>query len=364
MTNYSSPVRIAGLGVYLPDQVETAQEIAAQTGIPADVVREKMGLHRKHRAGPAEHVTAMAAKAAQQALADAHVTPGDIDLLIYFGSEYKEFPVWSAAAHVQRLIGAYNAWAYEIYALCGGGIVAFKTARDHLLADPALRRILLVAATREADLVDYTNARSRFLFNIADGAAAAVLERAGGGESPAHDGRDHRVLASALETDGRFSLDVLVPVGGSLLPPASEGAPGVSQAALLSAAGLPSGVRLAHKLDVPDQEGMRARLDPVSFEHFMSVIDRALAASGVPRSEVRFLAATHMKRSIHQKLLDTLNLTWEQTYYLENEGHVQAADQIIGLVEGEKLGRLRPGDVAVLVAAGLGYTWGATVVRW
>jgi len=357
-------VRVAGLGVYLPDKLETARDIASKTGIPQNVIADKMGLHHKHRAGPAEHVTAMAAKAAHKALADAHVAAGDIDLLIYFGSEYKEFPVWSAAAHIQRLVGAYRAWAYEIYALCGGGIVAFKTARDHLLADPAIHRILMVAATREADLVDYGNARSRFLFNIADGAAAAVLERAGDGENAARDGRDHRVLASALETDGRFSLDVLVPVGGSFLPPTPGWAPDAAAVAVLAAAGLPAGVRVAHKLDVPDQEGMRARLDPVSFEHFVSVIDRALAASGVARSDVRFLAATHMKRSIHQKLLDTLQLSWEQTYYLENEGHVQAADQIIALMAGEKLGRLHPGDVAVLAAAGLGYTWGATVIRW
>lgn len=75
---------------------------------------------------------------------------------------------------------------------------------------------------------------------------------------------------------------------------------------------------------------MMARLDPVSYANFLGVIHRAVEKSG----------------------------------YLEEFGHVQSADQYIALKEGERLGRLKSGDLAVLVAARIGYTWGATVVRW
>lgn len=141
------------------------------------------------------------------------------------------------------------------------------------------------------------------------------------------------VLGSALVSDGQFSMDVILPKAG-------------------------------RALDVPNPSSMKARLDPVSYANFMGVIRRAIEKSGCRMSDIRYLAATHMKRSIQRLLLNDLGLTEEQSFYLEDFGHVQSADQYIALKEGERLGRLKPGDLAVLVAAGIGYTWGASVVRW
>lgn len=317
-------IGIAGLGVYTPPGVHTAEWIGAQSGIPADVIVSKFGLRQKCRAGPEEHVAEMGRKAALSALADAGLDPDEVDLVLYHGSQYKDSNPWSAACRIQDRIGARRAAAFEVNALCAGAPVALKAAGALMAAERSYRTVLLVAATREADLIDYRNPRSRFLYNMADGGAAAVLRR----------GLDrHRFLAAALRSDGSFSHDVLVPPGGRYL-------------------------------DVPDPEGMKARLDPVSLPNFLGVVDEALALAGLDRSAVRFLAATHMKRSIHQALLDALGLTWEQTYYLEDYGHLQSADQYIALQEGARRGLLKSGDIAVLAAAGTGYTWSAAVVRW
>lgn len=319
-------IGLAGIGVFLPAGVQTAAEVAAAAGLPDDVVEAKMGLRQKRRAGAGagEQLSAMAARAAAAALMHAGVTPGDLDMVIFHGSQHKEWPVWSAAAHIQHQLGARRAVAFEIYALCAGAPVALKTAADMMWADPDLRRVLLVTATREGDLVDYANPRARFLYNLGDGAAAAVLTRGHGIAA---------VLGSSLRTDGSFAMDVVIPPGQ------------------------------AH-LDVADPAGMKRRLDPISLPHFLGCIDAALGRSGCQRSDVRFLAATHMKRSIHQRILLELGLDWHQTCYLEDYGHLQSADQYLALHLAMERGLLRRGDVVVLAAAGLGYTWGATILRW
>jgi 3-oxoacyl-[acyl-carrier-protein] synthase III len=313
---------IAGIGIYAPETCHTAEYISGQTGIPRDVLVERFGLSAKRRAGEEEHVTAMGHRAAASALEAAGVEPGQIDLLIYHGSQYKEYQPWSAACRLQELVGARRAQAFEVYSLCAGAPVAMRTARALMREDARIRTALLVTATRESHLIDYTNQRTRFLFNIGDGAAAAVLRR----EHP-----QNRILGCAMRSDGSFAMDVIVPDG---------------------------------RLDVPDPAGMKERLDPVSFPNFLAVVDEALAEAGLGRADVRFLAATHMKRSLHTALLEALGLTWEQTYYLSEYGHLQSADQYIALWEGARRGLLKPGDVAVLAAAGTGYTWSAAAVRW
>ncbi len=37
---------------------------------------------------------------------------------------------------------------------------------------------------------------------------------------------------------------------------------------------------------------------------------------------------------------------------------------MVSIVEGLKQGRLKDGDLMVIVAAGIGYTWGAGFVQW
>lgn len=317
-------IGIRGIGLYRPPGVETAAGIARETGIPEPVLIEKFGLRQKCRAGPGEHVTEMGHKAAQAALAAAELRPEDLDLILYHGSQYKEYQPWSAALRIQDLLGARRATAFEVYSLCAGAPVALRTAAALMQSDPALRRVLLVAATREGDLVDYQNPRTRFLYNIGDGAAALVLERGYG---------QNQLLGTAVHSDGQFSLDVIVP------PQTGS-------------------------LEVPDPEGMKERLDPVAVANFVAVMDAALAEAGLSRKDVAFLGATHMKRSMHQALLDALGLSWEQSYYLEEWGHLQSADQYIALHEGARLGLLRPGQVAMLAAAGIGYTWSAAVIKW
>ncbi|MFB6193598.1 MAG: hypothetical protein ABEI75_00910, partial [Halobaculum sp.] len=266
---------LTGLGTYLPDETVTGAEIAAASGIPESVVTEKMGIREKRVCPPdADHATAMSCAAGRRALADAGIPADALDLVVYHGSEYKDHVVWSAAAAVCERLGASEAYAHESYSLCAGAPVAVRHTAAQLRTGD-VDRALLVAASREEDLVDYENEDASFMFNFGSGGSAFVLEAAGsapespgagedapettgtstdaaeadgtteasggtdetsttddgaeaatessatGGRRPSERARA-RVRASAALTDGSFADDVVMPAGGSVHPPSVE----------------------------------------------------------------------------------------------------------------------------------------------
>jgi 3-oxoacyl-[acyl-carrier-protein] synthase-3 len=109
---------------------------------------------------------------------------------------------------------------------------------------------------------------------------------------------------------------------------------------------------------------MKTRLDALSMQNFLQVIDTALAKSGHTRADIDYLNILHMKRSAHDFVLRELGLRDDQTFYLAEFGHVGQQDQMISILKGQETGRLKDGDLMVMVAAGTGYAWGASVVQW
>ena len=312
-------IGIAGVGTYLPPAVRTAAEIASATGIPEEIIRAKFGIRHVHVAGAEDGSAAMAARASERALGE--FPAAELDLVIYCGSQHKEYGLWSAATEVARQVGALGATAFELNALCAGMPLALKTARGIMAEDPDIRSALVVGGGRENDLVDYGNRRGRFLANFGAGMGALLVVRDG----------PNRVLGAAAVSDPRCALDVFVdPATGSL--------------------------------DVPDPEGMKARLDAESLPNFVGVAQRAMNQASMDR--IDFVAITHMKRSMHDAVLAALGVEAERSEYLEDTGHMQSADQVLGLERALRDGRVQAGSNVLLLAAGTGYTWSAAAIRW
>jgi 3-oxoacyl-[acyl-carrier-protein] synthase III len=89
-----------------------------------------------------------------------------------------------------------------------------------------------------------------------------------------------------------------------------------------------------------------------------------LNKSGYSDNDIDYLAILHMKKSAHDFVLNELGLSSEQSIYLSDYGHIGQMDQIISLELAQEAGKLKDGDLAVLVSAGIGYAWGAVAVRW
>jgi 3-oxoacyl-[acyl-carrier-protein] synthase-3 len=331
----SARVFIADLGMYVPDRFESAAEISEASGIPEQVLIEKFGLAGKHRARPDEHVSEMCVNAARAVVE--RNGADSIDAVMYFGSHWKDHMVWQVAPAVQEALGI-DGFAFEAINSSAGAPVALKIARDMLAADPDLRSILMVAAARESGIIDYTNPRSRFAYNFGDGAVAALLRR--------DDGKGE-ILASSLMSDGSFAHHVHVPAGGSAHPASHET--------------VDTGM---HFLDVIDGAEMKRRLDPITIKRFVEVARDAVERSGHDLADLNWFLPIHMKRSIHDALCAELGVTFERSVYLDHHGHMSAVDPLLSLCMLRDEGRLADGDLILLLAAGTGYTWGATVVRW
>ncbi|MDX6471583.1 MAG: 3-oxoacyl-[acyl-carrier-protein] synthase, partial [Gaiellaceae bacterium] len=225
-----------------------------------------------------------------------------------------------------------RAYAVEYDNVSCGTPVALRLARDMLLAEDDLRTILVVAACRESYLLDYGNERSRFMFNFGDGAVAGLLVK---------DGGRNAVLGCHGVTDGAFSLQVKVPSGGSVSPN--------------------GGYRY---LDVDDPAAMKEGLDKVSLANFVAAARGAVERSGAQLSDVGYLCGIHMKPSMHRALVAELGLDESRAAYLDDTGHMSGVDPLLALDRAARAGKLQDGELVLLLAAGTGYTWAASVVRW
>jgi 3-oxoacyl-[acyl-carrier-protein] synthase III len=327
-----TPISLAATATYLPERWMTAAEVGARSGIPEQVIVEKFGLRGKHIAAEDEHVSDLSVRAAQALIDEAGIDPLEIDVVMYFGSMWKDFAVWQAAPWIAHRVGASRAYAVEYDNVSCGTPVALRIARDMLLAEDELRTVLVVAACRESYLLDYENARSRFWSNSGDGAGAGLLEK---------DGGRNALLGCHGITDGSFSLQVKVPSGGSVSPN--------------------GGYRF---LDVADPASMKDGLDKVSLANFVKAAQVAVERSGAELADVGYLCGIHMKPSMHRALVAELGLDESRAAYLDDTGHMSGVDPLFALDRASRAGELRDGELVLLLAAGTGYTWAASVVRW
>lgn len=328
-------IGVTGLATFVPEGRMTPAELSAITGIPEAVVRDKLGLHARIVPTHDDQPTAMAVTAARRALARAGRAPEDVDVVICITEEHKEYPVWTAGIKLAHDLGASRAYAFDVGQKCGTSVLALKLAHDQLIADPDVDVVLIAGGYRNGDLIDLHDPNVRFMYNLGAGAGAMVVER----------GRGHAIGPAHILTDGRFSLDVLVPVGGTIAPVTNANAG-------------------EYRLQVPDPSGMKARLEEASLANFATVVREAVRKAGASLADVAYVAMLHVKPSAHRHLLATLGIDPERSVYLADFGHVGQVDQVLSLELAAHRGLLRPGDLVVLVAAGVGYVWNAITLRW
>ena len=171
------------------------------------------------------------------------------------------------------------------------------------------------------------------MFNFGDGAVAALIVA---GEAPANE-----ILGKRRAPTAPFA--------------AREGAGGRQRRPVLD------GSRF---LDVHDLEGMRTRLDEVSLANFVAVAREAVRKAGADLGDIGYLCGIHMKRSMHDGLVRELGLAPDRAAYLDDTGHMSGVDPLFALDRAARAGELADGELVLLLAAGTGYTWAASVVRW
>lgn len=326
---------LRGLGVYLPTARMHSSEIAAASGLPEWVVREKLGIHQKPIPGPNDHPARMGGWAAQAALEQAGLQGAELDVVMSITDEHKDYPVWSSAPLIAQMVGASRAWGFDLNQKCASFITALAVAEGLLASRPDVQHILIAGGYRNGDLIDYTDPAVRFMYDLAAGGGAAVVARQGPGL---------RLLSTQLKTDPALATSVRVPVGGTVEP-------------------LTPANTAQYRLRVAEPEWMKARLEQVSLPGFLEVIQGALRQAGYTPADLDYLALLHMKPSAHQAVLAGLGVSEERTIYLSEYGHLGQLDPILSIQLALAAGKLGPGSLVALAAAGVGYHWGAAVLH-
>ncbi len=346
-------VGLESWGIYIPEERHSAEYMAQKSGIPQEILETKFGLNSKTIAGPEDHNVVMALKASQSALERANIQPTDIDVVIWAGEVYDKYLMQSYGIKLQNDVGATNAWAFDVNQRCGTFMLAINLVKGLMATDQRINKVLIASGYRNCDLIDYENPRSRFMINLAASGAAIVLTR---------DYPKNLLLESVVITDGCFAEDVVVLGGGSGLPMTNPGGGAAPEGAYRVLK------EKLNYLDVPDPEGMKKRLDKLSMSNFIKVVNEALERSGQKMGDIDYLGLLHMKKSAFKYVSQELGVDMEKqtTYFDEfvNLGHMGQNDGIMSIDFGLKHNKIKDGHLVVLASAGIGYSWGATCIRW
>ena len=335
-------VGIVGTGIYLPKGVMSAREISEQTkGVWAEeAVREKLGINQKliPQDPVMDGTQEMGALAALDCLKNTGVDPREIDVILCIGEEWKEYPLTTSALYIQDRIGAVNAWGIDVQNRCCTCVSAMKIARDMMMADDEVNTVLVVGGYRNGDFVDYTDRDMSMMYNLGAGGGAILLKK--------NLGRN-QLLGSHIISDGSLARTAGVQMGGTAEPITCEN---LEEA--------------RRSLRLFEPEKMKARLNEVSAANWVTCIEKSLEKSSLALSDLDYLAILHIKRSGHLGMLKSLGLTEDQSIYLEDYGHIGQIDQILSLHLALEQGRVKPGSVVCMLAAGIGYVWAANIIKW
>lgn len=332
-------VGISGIGYFLPDGVLTSLEMSRRSGIPESVFLEKIGIGRKHIAGPGLHPAEMAVRAANSAIKNAGIDPLELDLVVYCGLGHYDYRFWSPAAKVQDKTGAKNAYSFEIRNGCNGGNLGLHTCKELLLGDPEKEYALVVCSEKLSMAINYQNIRSVSGFSFADGAAAAVIEK---------NSSCNQLLAYAGITDGSLVDYVKIPHGGTQNPPS---------------------VCPSHEndffLSVDDPEGLDLIFSRIYLENYLYIINEALRKSGYSSRDIDYLFMNQVKRSLTEQIMEGLGLDLSKTMITMKEyGHMGSVDTLFALARAQEEGWVQPGNLVVLAGSAIGFTWAATVLKF
>lgn len=323
---------ILGTGSYAPERILTNEELSKSLETTDEWIRVRSGIKERHIAAPGESTSDMAVQAARAALADAGLTPADIDLLVV-ATITPDLSLPAVACTIQHKLGLPTHTAcFDINAACSGFIYGLDTACA-MVSSGRYHKALVIGVDKLSSIVDWTDRNTCVLFG--DGAGAVVI---GTSEQPGVG-----LLGTKLGAYGD-SVDLLyIPKGGSDCPPTAESL----------AAG-------EHFMKMKGKE---------VFKLAVRAMDEAardiLEQQNLHADQISLVIPHQANLRIIEAVSQYLKLPMERfVVNVDRYGNTSAASVPIAMDEARKAGRIKAGDITLLVAFGAGLTYGSALIRW
>lgn len=318
---------ILGCGSYLPSQVLTNDDLARKVNTSDDWIVQRTGIHERRIAAPGEFTSHMATRAAQAALAHAHVDAQSIDLVLLATSTPDQtFP--ATAVTVQADLGITHGAAFDIQAVCSGFVYALSTA-DALLKTGAFSRALVIGSETFSRILDWTDRSTCVLFG--DGAGAIVLEA----QRQPDTAEARGILTVRLRADGRHRSKLYVDGG-----PSSTGTVG--------------------RLRMEGREVFRHAVAMIT-----DVVEEAFDATGYTADDIDWFIPHQANKRIIDGSAHKLGISPAKIVTtVDRHGNTSAASIPLAMADALADRRIKRGDLLLLEAMGGGFTWGAALVRW
>lgn len=322
--------RLAACGAYLPVHKVTNSDLIQFPASAIPMIEQKTGIKERRHAAPSEATSDLGAKAAAVCLTRAGVAAEAVECIILAtSSPDRSMP--ATATRVQHLLGARNAFAFDVNAVCSGAVYALHLA-DALIRSGQHASILVVAAELYSRILNPQDFSTYPYFG--DGAGAVLLTRSTAAEGP-------QILASVLGSDGTGADLIQVPAGGSMLPFSKAVNPRQQYFTMNGRAVFEFAV---HKgAEVMLQTLQAAKIDKERVSHVIvhqaniNIINQIAENAGIPR----------------------------QKFYVNVDeiGNTAGASVLIALDGLLAKDQTRPGDLVLVAAFGGGLSWGCSLIR-
>lgn len=326
----SQGVRIAATGAYLPSRIVTNDDLVQAGGpLSAEEIEKGLGIRERRRAAPEEATSDLAAHACRRALESAGVDAASVQRLV-LATVSPDHPSPSTACFVHHLLGLVDAPAFDMTATCAGFVYALDQAVRAVLTGED--RVLVAAADIRSRYVDPKDRASFAVFG--DGAAAALVSSSSPGTG---------ILGIGLFADGSGRESVIVRAGGSRKPASTET--------------LAAGEHFVRMADGP-------QVYLAMIEGMILTSERILSGMGLTMDDITMIVPHQANGRVLGRLARLLRVGEERIFSnVAQYGNMSGASTPVAFHEALQSGRLKSGDLVLLVAGGAGYTAAAAIVK-
>ncbi len=320
---------ITAVSAYVPDYILNNQELEKMVDTNNEWIMSRSGISERRILKDKDKATAfMAAEAAKKLLEKKNLSPLEIDLTIVATvTPDHQYP--ATANIVSDMIGATNAWGFDIQAACSSFIYAL-TAATKFIETGTHKKILVIGSDKMSSIVDYTDRKTSILFG--DGAGVVLLE-------PTTDGTG--IIDSKMYSDGSGKKYLYQPAGGSLFPPTVE--------------------TIANKQHFVEMDGQA--VFKVAVIKMADVAAEMMERNHLKAEDVAYLVPHQANKRIIDATANRMGISMDKVMLnIQKYGNTTSATLPLCLAEWEHL--LKKGDNLILTTFGAGFTWGGIYLKW